>query len=333
VDDRISENDQTIDSAIGTAKQIHDCLTTGNMSAYIWWKCLGNINGLVDASGVAQKRGYVMSQFSRFVRPNDYRIGATNVGSGYVSAYKNTNSGQFAIVAINSYSLAFTQTFSLANFSAASVTPWITSGSDSLAAQALVTVSNGTFSYTMPPLSIVTFVGQLYSNTAPAFASVGNQTVNPGTSLRITNSVSDPDVPTQTLTFALLNSPTNGSLATVNATNAIFTWRPLVAQADSANTIRVKVTDSGTPNLSATNSFVITVNPASQPALSSITLGGGQITLTATGLIGPDYTLLTSTNLAAWQPLFTTNPTTMPVTFADTNRNDAIRFYRLLLGP
>ena len=86
------ENDQTIDSAIGTARQIHDCLTTGNMSAYIWWKCLGDANGLLNASGVIQKRGYVMSQFSRFVRPGHYRIGATNAGSGYVSAYKNTRS-------------------------------------------------------------------------------------------------------------------------------------------------------------------------------------------------------------------------------------------------
>jgi glucuronoarabinoxylan endo-1,4-beta-xylanase len=34
-------NDETIGTAITTAKQIHDCLTIGNMSAYIWWKCLG----------------------------------------------------------------------------------------------------------------------------------------------------------------------------------------------------------------------------------------------------------------------------------------------------
>ncbi len=327
------ENDQTIVSAIGTAKQIHDCLTTGNMSAYIWWKCLGDANGLVDASGVIQKRGYVMSQFSRFVRPNDYRIGATNVGSGYVSAYKNTNSSQFAIVAINNFSFTLTQTITLTNFSAVSVAPWITTASDSLAAQTAVVVSNGTFNYTMPPLSIVTFVGQLYSNSPPAFASAGNQTVNPGVTLWITNSVTDPDVPTQTLTFALLNSPTNGSLATVNATNAVFTWRPLVGQADSTNTIRVKVTDSGTPNLSATNSFIITVNPVSQPALSTITLGVGQVTLTGSGLIGPDYTLLTSTNLAGWQALFTTNPTVMPLTLTVTNLNDPARYYRFQIGP
>ncbi len=48
---------------------------------------------------------------------------------------------------------------------------------------------------------------------------------------------------------------------------------------------------------------------------------------------GPDYTLLTSTNLVNWQPLFTTNPTAMPFSLTDTNIRDAHRFYRLQLSP
>jgi len=323
-------NDQTIESAVETAQQIHECLATGNMSAYIWWKCLGDSNGLVDASGVIQKRGYVMSQFSRFVRPGQYRIGTTNLGAGFVSAYKDTNSGRFAIVAINDNSISLHQTFTLTNFSPTSVTPWITSGSQSLAVQSPVVISNATFDYTLPPMSVTTFVGQVVTNTPPAFAPVAGQAVNPGVTVTITNSVTDPDVPGQTLTFFLLNAPTNASLTVVNATNAVFIWRPLIAQADSTNIVQVKVTDSG--GLSATNSFAVTVNAISQPTLSSITLGG-QISLTATGLIGPDYTLLSSKNLVDWQTLLTTNPTVMPLTFTDTNRIDSVRFYRLLLGP
>jgi hypothetical protein len=72
-----------------------------------------------------------------------------------------------------------------------------------------------------------------------------------------------------------------------------------------------------------------TINPARQPLLSS----AGVVTLTATGIVGPDYTLLISTNLVDWQSLITTNPAAMPVTFTDTNRNDLVRFYRLQLGP
>jgi hypothetical protein len=66
--------------------------------------------------------------------------------------------------------------------------------------------------------------------------------------------------------------------------------------------------------------------------LSSIVLGS-QVSLSATGMIGPDYLLFTSTNLLNWQLLFTTNPVAMPVTLTDTNRGDAVRFYRLQLGP
>ena len=326
------ENDQTIEGAIQTAKQIHDCLTTGNMSAYIWWKCLSDANGLLNAAGAIQKRGYVMSQFSRFVRPGFYRIGGTNLGSGRVSAYKNTNDNQFVIIAINPYSIAFDQTINLTNFPAATVTPWITSASQSLAKLAPFTVSNAAFTYNLPALSVVTFVGQVESNTAPAFVSVEAQTVNPGVTVLITNSAVDPDLPGQTLTFALLNAPLNATINPLNASSALFTWRPLISQADSTNTIWVKVTDSGTPSLSATNTFVITVNAASQPALSSIVIGS-QVSLSATGMVGPDYILLTSTNLVNWQMLLTTNPTAMPVTLMDTNQSATARFYRLQLGP
>jgi hypothetical protein len=50
-------------------------------------------------------------------------------------------------------------------------------------------------------------------------------------------------------------------------------------------------------------------------------------------MIGPDYLLFTSINLTTWQLLGTTNPTAIPVTFTDTNRSDATRFYLLRLGP
>ncbi len=169
-------------------------------------------------------------------------------------------------------------------------------------------------------------------NQSPSLVAVSNRIINPGVTLVITNVASDPNLPGQTLAFTLLAAPTNATLTPLNASNALFTWRPLISQADSTNAIQVKVTDSGVPALSATNNFVVTVNPASQPAFSFIALGG-QVSLSATGMIGPDYSLFTSTNLANWQLLFTTNPVAMPVTLTDTNWSDAARFYRLQLGP
>jgi glucuronoarabinoxylan endo-1,4-beta-xylanase len=173
-------NDQTIGSALETAKQIHDCLTVGNMSAYIWWKAYGDANGLVNASGVPQYRGFVLAQWSWFVRPNDFRIGATNTGLPlvtsltFVSAYKNTNSGQFAIVAINTNSIPIPQTFALKNFPlVAPVTPWISSSNSSLAMQPAMTVTNASFAYTLPPASVVTFAGRPVSR--PLFTSISRK--------------------------------------------------------------------------------------------------------------------------------------------------------------
>ncbi len=329
-------NDQTWTAALPTAQQIHGCLAVGNMSAYIWWKCLGDANGLVNASGTPQKRGFAMAQFSRFVRPGYYRIGVTNTaGNISVSAFKETGSGKFAIVAINVNLTTVTQVVNLANFTADSVTPWITSSSLSLSSQSAVTVTNASFTYPLPAMSVVTFVGQQQSpNTPPTLAPIASQITNAGVTLVITNAATDTNQPAQTLTFSLLSAPTNATLTPLNNTNAVFTWRPLVSQADTTNTVTLKVADSGSPSLSATNSFLITVNPLAQPAVSSISMSGGRVSLVATGAVGPDYTVLVSTNLTSWQVLFTSNSPPMPVTLVDTNfSNYPARFYRIQLGP
>ncbi len=131
-----------------------------------------------------------------------------------MSAFKNTNNNQSLIIAINPYSLALDQTITLTGFpSSVTLTPWITSGTHSLATLAPFTVTNGAFTWNLPPTSIITFVGTVNSNTAPVFAAVGPQTVNPGVTVLVTNAVSDAEVPGQTLTFKLLNAPANATLS------------------------------------------------------------------------------------------------------------------------
>ena len=132
-------------------------------------------------------------------------------------------------------------------------------------------------------------------------------------------------------THTLLVGPTNAAL---NGSSGVLTWRPLVTQSDSTNTITVVVTDNGTPNLSATNSFTITVNPITLPNEGSAAVADGQFTMSVNGQIGPDYTIQFSTNLLdGWTTLYTTNPTTMPFSFSDTNVLSTERYYRVLIGP
>jgi glucuronoarabinoxylan endo-1,4-beta-xylanase len=332
--------DGSITDGIYWAGRIHLFMTAAQANAWhYWWLVSDNPDneGLTDNSSstipVLAKRMFVLGQWSRFVRPNFYRIGASNTGNALISAYKDTNSGNFAIVAVNT-STAINQTFNLTNFTAGSVTPWLTTGNLSLVSTNAVTVSNSSFTYTLPALSVVTFVGQQQTNTPPTLAPVGNQVINAGVTLMVTNAATDADQPPQTLTFSLLNAPTNATLTPLNNTNAVFTWRPLVSQADTTNTITVKVADNGSPSLSATNNFTVKVNPLAQPTVSSIDVSGGQVSLVATGAVGPDYTLWASTNLTSWQVLFTSNSPVTPVTLVDTNFNTyPVRFYRIQLGP
>ncbi len=175
--------DGSITNGVFWAGRIHQHMTIAQANAWhFWWLISLNPDneGLTDTNNVPAKRMYALGNFSRFVRPNYYRIGATNGGSPQISAYADTNSGNFAIVAINSSSLSVTQAFSLNNFATvSSVTPWVTSATQSLANQPAVIVSNAAYSYVLPPVSVVTFAGQATVPVPPTLtvAQSGNSVI------------------------------------------------------------------------------------------------------------------------------------------------------------
>src|SRR5213079_1923791 len=103
-------------------------------------------------------------------------------------------------------------------------------------------------------------------NSAPVLTVPSDQTINELSTLVVTNTATDTDLPANTLTFALLSGPPG---VAVNPTTGVLTWTPTEAQGPSTNTITVKVTDNGTPALSATNSFTVVVNEVnSAPTLT-----------------------------------------------------------------
>jgi hypothetical protein len=117
-------------------------------------------------------------------------------------------------------------------------------------------------------------------NTPPVLAAISNYTVNVGQTVAFTASATDTNQPPPTLTFSLMTAPTN---ATLNAATGAFSWRPLVSQANTANPITLEVTASGTPGLSATQSFMVTVNPLAAPSVSPVAWNNGQFTLQVSG--------------------------------------------------
>ena len=172
-------------------------------------------------------------------------------------------------------------------------------------------------------------------NSAPVFIAPPagtNITINAGVNLSVACTATDSDTPSQTLTYSLLPGAPSG--AAVDPNTGIFTWRPPVASAGTSNNITVVVTDNGTPNLSAMNTFAVVVNPLTQPTESSAAFSNGQFSLTINGTAGPDYIVQTSTDLINWQSLFTNSSPALPFTFTDTNAvNAPVQFYRIILGP
>jgi glucuronoarabinoxylan endo-1,4-beta-xylanase len=147
------------------ALKIHDYLAVANVNAWLWWFLTdmphqgeGTDNAaLTDINGNIPKRAYVSGQWSKFVRPGWSRIGVSYFGPLRITAFKDPEGHSFAIVVVNPSARAMRQTFSLPGFYANAITPWITSGSLSLAAQAQISVSGEGFSYTLPGSSVTTF--------------------------------------------------------------------------------------------------------------------------------------------------------------------------------
>lgn len=97
-------------------------------------------------------------------------------------------------------------------------------------------------------------------NVAPLLTVPADQTVLTGTSLNVSASAADPDLPTNTLTFGLVSPPEGMA---IQPTSGAITWAPRLDQR-GVHTVVLTVTDDnpGAVNeqhLSATNSFSVTV--------------------------------------------------------------------------
>ncbi len=155
-------------------------------------------------------------------------------------------------------------------------------------------------------------------NVAPVLTVPSNQTLNELTTLTVTNTATDVDVPANTLRFELL-TPITGM--TLNTNSGVIAWTPNEAQGPSTNTVMVRVYDNGTPVKAATNSFVITVNevnaapvltvPAEQAihALEPITIEASatdsdlpENTLTFELISGPSGLSINAAGQIAWTP-------------------------------
>ena len=165
----------------------------------------------------------------------------------------------------------------------------------------------------------------------PILTAISNQALVAGQNLNVTNSATDPNVPPQVLTWSI--QPTVAGL-TINTNTGVINWRPTIAQSPATNAFSVVVADNGTPSLSATQQFTVTVLRPAAPQLTAPQISAGNFSLTISGNVGPDYTVLASTNLSNWTLLLTTNPAALPFTlYWSVSSNLPNQFYQVQLGP
>ncbi len=271
--------DPGMGSALVECGFIHNAMGNANMDSFHYWWLIssGNDNGgLIDNDLTVTKRLWALGNWSRFVRPGYYRMGATAVPSAgiTVTAYKNNSSSSpttFVIVAINGNNSTVNQTFSLNGLTTTSVVPWVTDPNNNLVRQTAVGVAGNSFTYSMPVSSVVSFVG-INSASAPTNTPTGTPTrTNTGTPSSTPTATRTNTLPnTATLTPTLTPSATRTNTPSSTPTGTP-TFSPTATRTNTpSNTLTPTVTRTftGTPTASATStaSATATRTPTSTPS-------------------------------------------------------------------
>jgi len=130
-------------------------------------------------------------------------------------------------------------------------------------------------------------VSVLHSNTPPVLPVQTDRTINELTTLTVTNTANDADLPADSLTYSL-----TAPLGAAISSNGIITWTPTELQGPSTNTFVTIVTDNGVPARSTTNNFnvrVLEVNsaPILSPILDRAIHAGTKLSLHCVGQDAP----------------------------------------------
>ena len=189
----------------------------------------------------------------------------------------------------------------------------------------------------LPPLSatnsFTVTVGEV--NSAPVLPAQTDRTIDELTLLTVTNTATDTDIPVNPLSYQLIDPPAGAAIDS----NGVITWTPTGAQSGSTNLFTTIVSDNGIPNLSATNTYLVFVNPAPvipPPVIQSIDLSNDLATVTWSSVSNATYRLQYTEDLSAtsWIDAFpdvlASGPTASATNAVGVSTQ---RFYRVFVVP
>lgn len=156
--------------ALAMGKEIHDCMNA-NFNAYLWWY-IRRFYSLMRDDGNISEKGYVMTHFSKFVRPGAVRVSAdvSSAPGVYTNAFKTDSS--MTIVAINTTGGSKDLTITIENAAFDEYVKFTSSKSRALENTGKIDASDGSFTITLDAFSISTITtnadaGGKFNNQLP----------------------------------------------------------------------------------------------------------------------------------------------------------------------
>lgn len=144
--------------ALDVAKEIHQSMLA-NFNAYVWWY-IRRSYGLLTEDGKVSKRGYLMAQYARFVRPGFQRVAVSSTGTDVqLTAYKN-GAGQVVVVALNTTASPKAITLDLHDGCATSWSRFTTSATKDLSDDGSLPIIDHRAKVTLDAESVSSFVSR-----------------------------------------------------------------------------------------------------------------------------------------------------------------------------
>jgi hypothetical protein len=174
-------------------------------------------------------------------------------------------------------------------------------------------------------------------NVAPTLPFIPLQIVDEMTLLTVTNTATESNIHS-TMAYALIDPPAGASISA----SGIITWTPGAIRLPATNTVTTVATsvnlyDLVHPQLSATNSFKVLVNPTNQLAIwldSPKAVSNGSFRFAVFGPDGRQCIIQTSTNLLVWSTIQTNTLTGGSFEFTDSQSvTTPQHFFRAILLP
>ncbi len=240
--------------AMDVGTEIHNCMVS-NYSAYVWWY-IRRSYGPITEDGEVSKRGYLLSQYSKYIRPGFVRVGATSSPASGLSLTAYKKGSDVVVVVVNTGSSSRDIQLNFENGSVSGFSKYTTSSSKSMQEGTPITVTGASTSVTVDGGSVTTFVSSSIGDAPDVelTAPENGASFELPTTIEVTANASDNDGQIIEVEFFAGSS----SIGTDDTEPYAISWTPM----DGGNyTITAVATDNDGNKTSSTSIEINTFVP------------------------------------------------------------------------